>query len=252
MRDRRLARQHAGNREEAGLQHRVGARAKTDLAGDLGGIDDEEAQALFDDLGLHRTRQAIPHIVRSIGAVQKENAAWRGDAQHVLAREKPELVTGDEAGLGDEIGSLDRVRAETQVRDRLGARLVRIVDEISLGVVAGVFGDDLDAVLVGADRAIGAKAVEDGAGDVVALDGEGRVDCEAGVRDVVVDADGEAVARGEASLAVPLREFVERRLHHRRREILGRDAVAAADDPRHGGPHRPYRKPPPACVTTSR
>jgi hypothetical protein len=56
VRNCRFARQNAGNREEAGLKHRVGARAETDIAGDLGRIDDEEAQAFFDDLALHGTR----------------------------------------------------------------------------------------------------------------------------------------------------------------------------------------------------
>ena len=88
-----VARQHAGDREEARLQDRIGARAETDVAGDLGRIDDEEAEALVDDLLLHRTRQLVPHVVGTIGAVEQEDAAMRGDTQHVLAAR--ETRTGD-------------------------------------------------------------------------------------------------------------------------------------------------------------
>ena len=55
---------------------------------------------------------------------------------------------------------------------------------------------------------------------------EGRVDGEARVRDVVDDADREVAPRRRA------RELVEHRLRHRRRELLRREPVAAADDAR--------------------
>jgi hypothetical protein len=54
-------------------------------------------------------------------------------------------------------------RAEAQVRDRDRAGLLGVVDEVALGEVVRVLADDLDAVLVGADRAVGAQAVEQGA-----------------------------------------------------------------------------------------
>ena len=94
--DRRLARQHAGDREEAGLQDGVGAPAEPDVAGDLRGVDDEEAEPLVDDLLLHRARQAVPDLVRPARAVEQEHAAGRGEPQHVLALEEAELVAGDE------------------------------------------------------------------------------------------------------------------------------------------------------------
>ena len=56
--------------------------------------------------------------------------------------------------------------------------------------------------------------------------GEGWIVVEAGVGDVVVDADGEVI------LGLRLLSFVEDGLDHRRREFLGGQAVAAADDAR--------------------
>ena len=86
------------------------------------------------------------------------------------------------------------------------------------------FADDLDRVLVRADRAVGAKAVEQRAHDVVRLRSKIRIEGEAAVRDIVLDADGEMVLwRG-------LRQFVEHRFDHRRREFLRGQAVASADD----------------------
>ena len=119
--------------------------------------------------------------------------------------------------LRDQVRRADRLRAEAQVRDRHRAGLLRVVDEIALGVVVGLVADDLDRVLVGADRAVGAQAVEHGADHVV------RSRCRTSGRQsrlsvghIVVDADGEMV------LGPGLRQFVEDGLDHGRREFLGR------------------------------
>ena len=123
---------------------------------------------------------------------------------------------------------MNRLRPEAQMRDRLRARLVRIVDEVALRMQPGVLGDDLHAVLVGAHRAVGAEAVEHRLYQVGRLDPECRIRCQAGMRHVVVDADGEAVAGLAAA------EFVEHRLRHRRVEVLRRKPIAATDHQRHG------------------
>ena len=87
-----LARQHAGDGEEAGLQHGVGARPEPDLLGDLAGVDDEKAQLLVDDLLLHRARQMVPDLVGADAALEQEGGAGRGEAQHVVPLEEVELV----------------------------------------------------------------------------------------------------------------------------------------------------------------
>ena len=118
-----------------------------------------------------------------VGAVEQERGALGGQAQHVDAIEKGRLVAGDEVGRLDQVGRMDRPLAEAQVRDRLRAGLVRVVDEVALRVQRRIFGDDLHAVLVGADRAVGAQAVEHRAHDVVAarwrtLGSSARLVCE--------------------------------------------------------------------------
>ena len=116
-----------------------------------------------------------------------------------------------------------RLGPEAQVRGGDGAGLLRVVDEVALRVVVGLFADDLDGVLVGAHGAIGAQAVEQGAHGAGLFGGEFGVVVQAGVGDVVVDADGEVV------LGRRLQQFVEDALHHGRGEFLGGQAVAAAD-----------------------
>ena len=71
---------------------------------------------------------------------------------------------------------MDRLRSEAEMRNRLRAGFVRIVNKIALRVQTGIFGDDLDAVLVGSDGAVGAQSVEDRTGDIVLLDHEAVVD----------------------------------------------------------------------------
>ena len=143
------------------------------------------------------------------GLLRRKTPPARCDPQQVLPFEKSELVAGDEAGRGDQIGRLDRVWPKSQMRNRLRAGFVGIVDEVALRILFRVFGDDLHAVLVGANRAVGAQTVENRAGGLGRLDREVLFDGEAAERDVVLDAEGEAVSSRELALTVTLGEFIE-------------------------------------------
>ena len=174
--DRGLGRQRLRDREEAGLHDRVDAPLQARLARDAEGVDDEEAQLPRDDLLLHLAAGARPRRRRGRRASSAGTRApsARG-LEDVVAVDELELVAGDEAGAADEVRRADRPRPEAQVRDRDGARLLRVVDEVALREAVGLLAEDLDRVLVGADRAVGAEAVEDRARDV------GRLDVEVGV-----------------------------------------------------------------------
>ena len=104
---------------------------------------------------------------------------------------------------------------------------LRVVHEKALCVARSLLTDDLDRVLVRSNGAVGTQAIEDTANDVGRLGDEPRVVLEARVRDVVRNADREVVPRRCR------REIVEHALDHRRGELLGREAVAPADDSRH-------------------
>ena len=72
--DRLVGGQHPGDREEAGLQHGVGAPGQAGLAGHGGGVDGEHAQPLVDDLLLHRPGQGVPHLVGGLRGVEQQGA----------------------------------------------------------------------------------------------------------------------------------------------------------------------------------
>ena len=104
-------------------------------------------------------------------------------------------MAGDEIGLRNQIAGVNRLRTEAQMRNRHRARFLGVVNEVALRVVVGVLADDLDGILVGAHRAVRAQAVEHRADHAVWLNGEFRIVIQAGVADVVIDADREMILR---------------------------------------------------------
>ena len=223
-----IAGQDLGDGEEAGLQNGVHARAHAGFARHLIGVNDEEAGLLGDQLGLDFARQLGPNLVLIKRTVEQENAARNQGAEHVVAFEENPLMAGHEVGFGDQIARPDRLRPETQVRNRHRARLLRVVDEVALSVVVGVFADDLDRVLVRAHGAIRAEAVEHGSHHVVGLDGKIGIVIEAGMAHVVMNADGEVVFRFRR------RQVVVDGLDHRGGELFRGETVASADGFRRG------------------
>ena len=103
------------------------------------------------------------------------------------------LMATDEIGLGDQIGRADRLRPETKVRNGDRAGFLRVIHEITLGMVAGVLADDLDRVLVGPDGAVGTQPVKQRPKNARWLDREGRIVIKAQTGDIVADADGEMI-----------------------------------------------------------
>ena len=131
-------------------------------------------------------------------------------------------MAGHEVSLRAQVRAADEVRTEPQMRDRHRAGLLGIVDEVALCVVGGVTADNLDRVLVGADRSVRAETVEHTLDAARMLRMPGLVNRQAGVGHVVVDADGEVVLGRFGG------KVVEYGLDHRRRELLGTESVPAA------------------------
>ena len=214
--------QDTGNREEAGLHDRVDSTPHAGLACDLGRVDHVKADALLEQLCLNLTRQVIPDLAGRIRRIEQEDRLLPGMFEHVDPLQELELMARDEAGLGDQISRPDRTRTRAQMRNGRCARLLGVVDEVPLDEQVGRFSDDLDRVLVGANRAIGAKAVENRRCDVARLDVVGVVTGQRRVRHIVHDADGKVIPR------VDVGQRVEDRSHHGRCELLRRETVAAA------------------------
>jgi hypothetical protein len=101
-----------------------------------------------------------PDLVLAPGGVQEEHGAGGGVLQHVHLLEEALGVAGHEGSMLDQVGRADRVGPEAQVRNGETTGLLGVVEEVALGVVVGLFADDLDRVLVGAHGAVGTHAVE--------------------------------------------------------------------------------------------
>ena len=158
--------------------------------------------------------------------VQKERTARLEPLQHVVLVHVRRHVARHEVGRRNQIGRRDGAVAETKVRRGVAARLLRVVGEVSLTILVGRTADDLDRVLVGTHRTVGAEAEEE------RLERAGF-----GERDLL--ADGQRAERYVVRDAhrKPILRFVglqvaEHREHLRRRGVFRREAVAAADDER--------------------
>ena len=158
---RLVARQHPGDGEEAGLQDGVRPPGQPGLTGDGIGVDGEQPQPAVDDLLLHRRGQGVPHLVGRLRRVEQQRRAVLGGGQDVDLVQQGEVVDADEPGLGSPATARRSVRAEAQVRHGQPAGLLRVVDEVGLGVHLRVLGEDLHGVLVRSDRPVRADAVED-------------------------------------------------------------------------------------------
>ena len=162
--------QDAGDGKEAGLHHDVDAALHAGGIYHRERVDEVEADALVDQRLLHLAREMVPDRLLRVRSIEQEDRARRGVLEHVELVEEGELVAADEPCLLHQITGARRPRAEAQVRDGHRPRLLRVVDEVALGVVVRLLADDLDRVLVRPDSAVGAETEEDRSHHVVALD----------------------------------------------------------------------------------
>ena len=139
-------------------------------------------------------------------------------------------MAANEIGSGHQVRGPNGFRSEAQVRLGLRPRLLRVVDEVRLGVQTLFGPQDLDGVLVRADRSVRTQPEEDRPDRIGGLDVERRVVVDAGPRDVVVDADREPPPRLLAG------EFGEHAGNHRGSELLRGQPVAPAGHARHDRP----------------
>ncbi len=220
-----LAGQDPRDGEEAGLHYRVDPHAHVVLASDLVGVDHEQADLLLQHLLLGREGKVVPDLRGGPGRIQQESGALCRVGQDVVLLHEYALVAAHECRLGDEAGLPDGFRSESQVAHRQGAGLLRVVYEVALRVVVGFLADDLDGVLVRADRSIGAEPQEHGLVDARGLEAEVAPNLERGACHIVGDPDCEVVD------GLTLHGFVEHRCDHPGGELLAPEAVSSAERP---------------------
>ena len=155
----------------------------------------------------------FPDFLALQRAVQQERPALGEVPQNVAGLQKKWLMTGHEICLCDQVSRANRPPPEAQMRNGHRARFFRIVNEISLSEVVGVFADDFDRFLVGADGSVGPEPEELCADDLIRFDEKVRIEGKACLGNIVVDADGEMILRRG------LRQMVEDPLDHDRSSL---------------------------------
>ena len=212
-------------REERGLQDRVGALAHADLLGKVNGVDLVKLDVVLRDVALGGRVEVMLQLLHVPLAVDEEHAARLHVAHDREAlRDVGRNVARHKVRLVDVVRALDRVVAEAQMAHGHAAGLLRVVLEVRLDILVRVVADDLDGVLVRADRAVAAEAPE------LALDraggrsrGRGLLG-QAHVGHVVDD------AQRELALHLSLLQLIVHGKDGGGRRVLAAEAVAAADD----------------------
>jgi len=227
VREGLLGGKYLGQGEERGLEHRVRTLAHADLLGEVNGIDEVDVDVVLGDIALGDRREVVGDLLVTPLAVHEEGATGLDVAYHLEALGYVgRVVAGHEVRGADEVGRVDGVPAEAQVRFRHAAGLFRVVLEVRLDIEVRVIPDDLDGVLVRPDRTVGAQPPE------LAVDRPGvpriheRPDRQGEVSDVVVDTHRKMVS------GLGLAHVVEHRQHLGGRDVLGREPIAPGVDGR--------------------
>ena len=158
------------------------------------------------------------------GTVQHERAAVFNTAEQIEALYIGLTVTSDIIRRVDKIRHINRLCAETQVRNRYAAGFFGVIRKVSLRIHVRMVADNLDGRFIGADRTVGTEAPEF----------TGRKTCRihrhfVGTRqgkicNVVDDADGKAVQR---MFFFKFRKYGENIF---RKHVFRAEARAAADN----------------------
>ena len=214
LRDGLVLGQHAADGEEASLHDGVDAPAHAGVARHLVGVDGVELDLLGDDVLLRLLRQSRPHALLAGLAVEQQDSAGLDHLGHVELLDKVRLMAGHEVGLFYQIGGVDGLLAEAQVRGGGGAGLFRVVNEVALGPVVRFLADDLDAVLVGAHGSVGAESVEHAADGAFFIEQPVFVVLEVVAGDIVDDTHHEVI------LGLGRQQLLEHTLDHGWREFF--------------------------------
>ena len=120
------SRNDVGQLEECRLQKSVDSRAQTDFLTDLNTIDGVELDIVAGNVSLNRTRQSLVQLVQIPTAVQQEGTAGLQSSSHVILVHIRGVVAGYEVSLLNQVGALDRLLTESQVRGGNTAGLLRV------------------------------------------------------------------------------------------------------------------------------
>ncbi len=173
--------------------------AEAEVSGDGYRVDRVHVQPAAGNLPFLMRGKVRVQFLEGPGRIDEQRAAglhFLGDVELLHVGQLLHVcraVAGDEVALFDEVGRADGYIAETQVALGDAEALLRVVLKVGLRVLRGVVVDDGDRVVVCADRAVTAEAPELATDDTALVEVERALLRQGQVRDIVHDADGEAV-----------------------------------------------------------
>ena len=209
--------------EESCLQDRIGTIAQADFHSNLRGIDNVEGNMFLRNLAFDAGFQVFIQVIYAPAAVEEEDTAIFNFADNIVILNIGFFVAGNEISRFYIIGRPDRYVTKTQMRFCYATGFLRIVFKISLYVLVRVIADDLDGVLVGANRTVRAKAPELAADDAFGLEVH-RYERNGQVRNVIFDTNREVFLRRIAH------EVYKYRFNMGRRNVLRGQAIAAGNN----------------------
>ena len=146
--------------EECGLKHGVDAGAESQSAADVDTVNGVELDVVLGDKSLHLAGNALVELFAAPRAVQQESTAVHQVFHHVILVNVGRIVAGNEVRVIDQVGGVDGGMSEAQMRNGYAARLFGVIGKVSLCIHVGVVADNLNGVLVGANRTVGAETPE--------------------------------------------------------------------------------------------
>ena len=103
-------------------------------------------------------------------------------------------MAGNELGMADQVWSPDRFGSKAQVRDGHCAGFLGVVVEVSLGIIVGLFANDLDGVLICSNSTIRTQAKEQAAHGRVSSSMEKFLSIiKGGVGHIIIDANSKVI-----------------------------------------------------------
>ena len=172
------------------------------------------------DVLLDLPRQMLLKLRIAPSAVQQEGSAVHKFLNHVVLANVSRVVASHEVCLMNEVGGLNRLVTEAEVRHGDTAGLLRVIIKVRLRIHVGVVTDNLDGVLVCTDGTVCAETPELAVRRALRRRDEVCPGLKGEVGHIVHNADREAL----------LLRVLEDSDNVLRRRVLGTETVAARKD----------------------
>ena len=179
--------------EEGRLQHGVGAVAEADSRRDIRGVDGIEVDLLLGKDAFCTIGQMLFQTCHIPVGIQQESTALFNFRDYVKVLHVALFVAGHKIRHRDIVGRADGFMPETQVALGHASGLLGVILKVGLCILVRIVTDDLDGILVRANRTVRAETPEFAGDNALACRDNILAHWERGMGYIVINADGEVV-----------------------------------------------------------